>query len=141
MTQTGEQNHNWKGGKSITQHGYVLVRVGTMHHLADVRGYAYEHRLVAEKMLGRHLRPNEIVHHRNGDRADNHHDNIEVLASIGHHMQAHSDNPETRRVGEANRVIHCACGCGATFRKYDKWGRPRSYVSGHNLYPREEGLT
>lgn len=43
----------WKGGRSIASNGYVLVRVGKKHHLADVRGYAYEHRIVAEQKLGR----------------------------------------------------------------------------------------
>ena len=28
--------------------------------------------------------------------------------------------------------ILCGCGCGETLKSLDKWGRPRSYVSGHN---------
>lgn len=28
--------------------------------------------------------------------------------------------------------IQCACGCGNTIEKFDKWGRERSYISGHN---------
>lgn len=51
--QRGVDNPNWKGGRTITEHGYVLLRVGSQHHLADVRGYAYEHRIVAERMLNR----------------------------------------------------------------------------------------
>jgi hypothetical protein len=41
---------NWKGGKTVTSRGYVLVWVGKDHPLADVRGYAYEHRLVAAQL-------------------------------------------------------------------------------------------
>lgn len=134
-----EKNPNWKGGKTVTEHGYVLVRVGTDHHLADVRGYAYEHRIVAEQKLGRRLRPGEIAHHVNGNRADNRPGNIEVLPSVGHHVQNHADNPETRRVSENNPIIRCACGCKAEFKRYDRWGRPRSFVSGHNLRPTLEG--
>lgn len=59
MSKAGAQaralNPNWKGGRSIASNGYVLIKVGTGHHLADVRGYAYEHRLVAERKLGRRL--------------------------------------------------------------------------------------
>lgn len=48
----GQPPTNWKGGRSIASNGYMLVRVGLSHHLADVRGYAYEHRLVAEQKIG-----------------------------------------------------------------------------------------
>ncbi len=66
-----EQNPNWGGGKTVSSHGYVKILVGIGHHLADSKGYAYEHRLVAEETLGRRLEPEEQVHHINGDRGDN----------------------------------------------------------------------
>jgi hypothetical protein len=47
----GPKNGFWKGGKSIASNGYMLIRVGVNHHLSDVRGYAYEHRLVAEQKI------------------------------------------------------------------------------------------
>lgn len=139
MAQKGENNPNWKGGKTVTQHGYILIRVGTDHHLADVRGYAYEHRIVAEEKLGRQLEPGEIVHHLNEDRMDNRPGNIMVHASIGHHIQAHGGNKETQRIGSTNPITRCVCGCKIEFLKFDKWGRPRSYVSGHNLHPAFSG--
>lgn len=57
-----KRNHNYKGG-SIASNGYKLIFVGKQHHLADIRGYAYEHRINAEKKIGRRLRPGEQVHH------------------------------------------------------------------------------
>lgn len=75
---SGPQNGNWKGGRSVASNGYVLVRVGKDHHLADVRGYAYEHRLNAELMLGRRLEPDEQVHHIDGDKANNATSNLMV---------------------------------------------------------------
>ena len=27
---------------------------------------------------------------------------------------------------------YCACGCGETLFRFDRWGRPRDFISGHN---------
>ena len=32
----------------------------------------------------------------------------------------------------ANPTVTCACGCGATFDRFDTKGRARKYVPGHN---------
>lgn len=131
--QKGSKNGNWKGGKSITEHGYVLVRVGKDHHLADVRGYAYEHRLVAESKLGRPLEKGEIPHHINGNRQDNRPGNIEVCKSIAHHMNKHRGKGVNRRLAdESNPMIQCRCGCGRWLNHYDAGGRPRIFLTGHN---------
>lgn len=129
----GPLNPNWRGGRSTASNGYVLVRVGVGHHLADVRGYAYEHRMVAERSMGRRLLPHEIVHHIDGNPTNNTPCNLAVL-SRGDHMVEHRRVGFTLRLpGEANPTIACACGCGSQFEKYDRAGRPRRYVSGHNL--------
>ena len=78
-TYAGARNPAWKGGRTITSHGYVLIRVGQGHPLADVRGYAYEHRLVAEQLTGRPLRSDEIIHHRDGNKQNNATENIAVM--------------------------------------------------------------
>jgi hypothetical protein len=133
MKNTRENNPNWRGGKSITSHGYVLVRVGTDHPLSDVRGYAYEHRIVAIKKLGRMLKPNEKVHHIDGNKKNNVIDNICVVKGNAEHYLYHRKNKKLRKPNELNLQITCECGCGLMFQKYDKNGRPRRYVSGHNL--------
>lgn len=134
-----DRNPNWKGGRSVASSGYVLVkRPG--HHAADCRGYVYEHRLVAEEKLGRQLQPGEQVHHVNGAKDDNRPENIEVHPSRLSHGERHRRvRLDRRRDGEANPVIACACGCGETFQKFDRGGRPRRFVSGHNTAARNRG--
>ena len=60
--------------------GYVYVRVGVDHPLADARGFAQEHRVVLSQRLGRPLRPDERVAWLNGDRTDNRPENLVLIA-------------------------------------------------------------
>lgn len=130
----GAKNGNWKGGRTVTQHGYVLIRVGKDHPLADSRGYAYEHRLKAEEKLGRPLQPGEQVHHRDFRRANNRRRNLRVARSVAHHRELEGRRNYERRVkGEANPLVFCECCCGSRFRQFDAWGRARKFVSGHNV--------
>ena len=128
---SGDRNGNWRGGRTVASTGYILVRVGVEHPLADIRGYVYEHRLVAAKTLGRELLSSEHVHHKDGDKTNNDPENLEVLSAAEHRFE-HRSNDGLRRPGEGNPSVSCACGCGKAFQKYDSTGRPRQYVNGHN---------
>lgn len=94
-----EKNCFWRGGRSLDCDGYVLVKCPD-HPYADNRGYVREHRLVMERMLGRYLLPTEIVHHRNGQKADNAPDNLEVLADNSvHFLREHANCPRDAQTG------------------------------------------
>jgi hypothetical protein len=47
-------------------------------HPRASNGYVFEHILVAEGVLGRRLHDSENVHHRNGIKADNRPENLEI---------------------------------------------------------------
>lgn len=48
------------------------------------RGWVFEHVLVAEEMLGRHLTKQEVVHHLDGNPANNRTENILVMLRSQH---------------------------------------------------------
>lgn len=80
----GRKPHNWKGGRIINKGYYAVLSHGHPH--ATAIGYVLEHRLVMEKKLGRYLLPSEIVHHIDGDKLNNHPDNLCLITREKHKM-------------------------------------------------------
>lgn len=84
----GKDSSGWKTGRTIDYFGYVWEYCPT-HPYAVNKKYVKEHRLVAEKQLGRYLTPTEVVHHINGIKNDNRPENLYLFENNGKHMSFH----------------------------------------------------
>lgn len=69
--------------------GYRQIKCAG-HPAADHHGYVMEHRLVMEKHLGRLLAETEVVHHKDGNKANNEIENLELFVSHSAHVKEHS---------------------------------------------------
>lgn len=83
-TKRGSEHHRWNSGRMLTEDGYVKIRVGIEHPLADPNGYAYEHLLVWCAAGRKRPSGSEILHHCNEDKTDNRIGNLELLLRGDH---------------------------------------------------------
>lgn len=95
----GKGHPMWNGGKFTDASGYVRVIVGDDDPMSSMRlhdSYVLEHRLVMARKLGRPLLRTETVHHIDGDRGNNHPDNLQL-----------------RQGKHGKHVVMCCLDCGS----------------------------
>lgn len=89
LHKNGSNHPSWRGGRKVDKNGYIYVWVGYDYPNATADGYLFEHRYVLEKQLKRHLKPNEVIHHKDGNKQNNRIDNLELCDSHAEHIAQH----------------------------------------------------
>jgi len=80
----GVRNGRWISGKQTDKDGYILISNQYSHPYRDRHNCVREHVLVMEEHLGRHVLPEEVVHHRDENKKNNNLDNLELMTSVEH---------------------------------------------------------
>lgn len=104
----GKDHHRWRGGMVHDSYGYILIRMPD-HPRAHKNGYVYEHILVAEEKLGRPLKPEEVVHHDDEDRANNDWYNIIICDNKFYHNRLHTRRRAIEACGNPDWMRCCYC--------------------------------
>ncbi len=84
---TGKKNYFWKGG-IIKRKDYIYIW-SPNHPYTNNDNYIAEHRLVMETHLGRYLKPEEKVHHLDGDVTNNKIENLYLFLNKSKHTTYH----------------------------------------------------
>jgi hypothetical protein len=86
----GSANPAWKGGRRIRRDGYIVVWTPD--------GDILEHRKIMQDHLGRLLSPEEIVHHKDGNKQNNEISNLELMTQ-NQHARHHAPEMHAARYG------------------------------------------
>lgn len=89
------RTHNGKPAR-LDIHGYVLVWQPDFPAPKGMKGWAYEHRVIASQIVGRPLTSDEQVDHINRNRQDNRLENLQVLDQFGHAAKTANDQRQDR---------------------------------------------
>lgn len=81
---------SWSGGWLNRTTGYIYVKIDGKN--------VPEHKLVMERLIGRQLLPDEVVHHINGVKTDNRPENLRLMKN-GEHSALHAEQNRMLNIG------------------------------------------
>ena len=128
----GCQNDTSKGGKGLCgKHAQRMRRYGDVNFVTsedqrrllsresqlknvfEIKPTTYrkflgkhEHRVVAEKMIGRKLKNDEHVHHKDGNKHNNNPSNLEVMTRIDHLKLHAAERKKTNAIERVSNKSH-----------------------------------
>ncbi|MDB5448069.1 MAG: hypothetical protein JWQ97_3386 [Phenylobacterium sp.] len=105
---TGAEHHRWNDGRMLNEDGYVKLRVGKEHPLADPNGYAYEHLLVWVSAGNPKPPRGFTLHHKDEVKANNRLSNLELLRRADHgrhHIAERERDPKTGRLRPKSAAV------------------------------------
>ena len=82
-------NKKWTKTMRLKKREQVLIRVGKGEKAYNKFLGRHEHRVVAERMIGRKLKKNEVVHHIDLNKQNNEEKNLVVIPSNSEHSHLH----------------------------------------------------
>ena len=88
----------YTGGHSVIYGGYYW-ELCPFHKKANPFGFVPRHRLVIERYLGRYLRSDEVVHHKNGNKLDDTLSNLQVMTRA-QHLALHQELRRVQKLGK-----------------------------------------
>lgn len=127
-----EQHPNWNSGTMTHRLGYTSINVKKYHPRAtEINGSYYVRRsiLMAEKVLGKPLPLNAVIHHVDEDTTNDSNDNFVICEDRGYHATLHKRIRALEACGHADWRKCWIC------KEYDS---PENlYIKGHNIYHRK----
>lgn len=98
----GKKSNNWKGGKHKDSCGYIRISNNHSHPKNDGYGRVKEHVLIVERVLGKSIPINSIIHHVDENRANNKNDNLVLCQDKKYHRLIHTRLNAFKNCGNAN---------------------------------------
>lgn len=113
---SGEKSVNWRGGRFISTHGYVLIwlpKTDFFYPMANKNGNVFEHRLIMAKHLQRCLHSWEVIHHIDRNKQNNCLSNLSLTDISSHNgltsivkqnIFLHKENTQLRKLLSQNDI-------------------------------------
>lgn len=98
---SGEKHPAWRGARQ--QRGGYITIFDPSHPRSNKQGRVFEQVKIATRAFGKPLPPKALVHHVNGNKADNHTPfNLVVCQGTSYHQVLHRRTKALRECGHAN---------------------------------------
>lgn len=117
-----------KRGTGTIRKGYLMFgRYGAQE---------YEHKLIAEKALGKKLPAGAVIHHVNGNPLDNRNENLVICQDQAYHLLIHARQRALEACGDANARPCVFCKRYDSVQAMSRHGRSYRHKQCVNVYNR-----